>query len=166
MEKINNITKIGVISDTHIPTRSKTIPNKVHELFNNVNLIIHCGDLVNKDVLIELEAIAPVCAVRGNMDPPEITLPAERLLNINDTITLCIAHGSGAPVNLKERLYKKFSANKPNMILYGHSHIPDNSEYSGVIMFNPGSAGHGLNYNSVGILNIENAQVKGEIIRF
>ena len=165
MIQINNIAKIGVISDTHIPSRTKTLPPEIFTLFKDVNSIIHCGDIVSEDVLIELNSIAPVIGVKGNMDPGEITLPKEQVILINNTITACVAHGSGSPFGLRDKLYKVFTKNKPHIILYGHSHIPENSKYNDILFFNPGSATCGNEYNSVGIINISNVDVKGEIIQ-
>ena len=59
---------IGLISDTHIPDRAKVLPQKVIEAFNDVELILHAGDLTSPRVIEELEDIAPVMAVQGNMD--------------------------------------------------------------------------------------------------
>ena len=59
---------IGVISDTHIPTRGTMLPKTVLSAFENVDYIIHAGDLVELTVIDELEQIAPVLAVQGNMD--------------------------------------------------------------------------------------------------
>ena len=59
---------IGLISDTHIPDRARELPEKVIEAFENVELIIHAGDLTSPKVIEELENIAPVMAVQGNMD--------------------------------------------------------------------------------------------------
>ena len=63
---------IGLISDTHIPKRAMCIPQRVFEIFKNVDFIIHAGDLVELTVIDELEQIAPVLAVHGNMDGPEV----------------------------------------------------------------------------------------------
>jgi 3',5'-cyclic AMP phosphodiesterase CpdA len=66
-----NIT-IGLISDTHIPTRADKLPEKVSEIFKDVDFIIHSGDFVSLSVAEELEKIAPLYAVQGNMDFQEI----------------------------------------------------------------------------------------------
>lgn len=70
--------RIGVISDTHVPVRARALPGEVLRIFAGVDLILHAGDLVTLDVLDELRAIAPVFAVRGNVDHPEVQerLPA------------------------------------------------------------------------------------------
>jgi putative phosphoesterase len=63
---------VGLISDTHIPARAKNLPKEVFRVFEDVELIVHAGDLVDLSVIVELEQIAPVLAVHGNMDTPEI----------------------------------------------------------------------------------------------
>ena len=70
--------RIGVISDTHVPVRARALPGQVFRIFAGVDLILHAGDLVTLDVLDELQAIAPVLAVHGNVDHPEVQerLPA------------------------------------------------------------------------------------------
>jgi len=62
---------IGLISDTHVPTRAECIPKEIAQVFENVDYIIHAGDLVELSVIDELDQIAPVLAVHGNMDTPE-----------------------------------------------------------------------------------------------
>ena len=81
------VTKtIGLISDTHIPKRALSIPSKVFEVFQNVDFIIHAGDLVELSVMDELEQVAPVLAVHGNMDGIEVNeaLPELNSLKIFD----------------------------------------------------------------------------------
>ena len=60
---------IGIISDTHIPMRTQSIPKKVFDVFKDVDMILHCGDIEVRSVIEELEEIAPVIAVHGNCDP-------------------------------------------------------------------------------------------------
>jgi uncharacterized protein len=164
-EKISNIHRIGVISDTHIPTRATQLPAAVFSGFKDVDLIIHCGDLVEKSVLIELNVIAPVYAVRGNMDGEEIHAPDELVLDINEKFILCIAHGIGPKFGTVERLYKKFREEKPYMLIFGHTHVPEMGNYSDVLTFNPGSATNGSDYNSIGMLEIKQDKIDRSIIR-
>jgi predicted phosphodiesterase len=63
---------VGLISDTHVPVRAKEIPKQVFKVFENVDYIMHAGDLVELSVVDELEQIAPVLVVYGNMDGPDI----------------------------------------------------------------------------------------------
>ncbi|HMA99935.1 MAG TPA: metallophosphoesterase family protein [Spirochaetota bacterium] len=165
MDKINNISKIGVISDTHIPTRAKSLPLTVFSAFKNTDLIIHCGDYVSPDAITELETIAPVYGVKGNMDSFDINLPQQRVIVINNKFKLCISHGSGPPFGIKNRLFKRFKQDKPDMVIYGHSHLPYNSEFKGINFFNPGSACCGRGENTVGVLFENNLNLTGEIIQ-
>src|SRR5438270_14047661 len=82
LEKENGdhmIRKIGVISDTHIP-HFKKLPGAIWEHFDGVELIIHAGDLSVLSVIAELESIAPVVAVQGNVEEQEVIekLPVKR----------------------------------------------------------------------------------------
>jgi uncharacterized protein len=164
LEKINNVTKIGVISDTHIPTRAKFLPQPAVETLKGTDFIIHCGDVVSKEVLLELGLTSPVYAVKGNMDPDELDLPDERILLINSKLIICVAHGSGPPFDIKQRLFRKFKKYDPFMIIYGHTHVPENDTYNGILVFNPGSCTYGKSNNSIGILTVSNDMITGKII--
>ncbi|MEK6698468.1 MAG: metallophosphoesterase family protein, partial [Nitrospirota bacterium] len=76
--------KVGVLSDTHIPVTVKSLPPAIFDIFKDVDLILHAGDVVELSVLDELRAIAPVEAVAGNMDPLETqqALPAKKIIQI------------------------------------------------------------------------------------
>jgi putative phosphoesterase len=163
-EKINNVSKIGVISDSHIPTRAENLPSIIHEHFKNVDLIIHCGDIVNENVLLELGTISPVYAVKGNMDGHDITAPLERIIMINASFILCTAHGTGSPFGIYDRLYNKFKSHNPYMILYGHTHSPDTYRFNDIMFFNPGSCTAGSHYNSIGILDVNTTCIEHKII--
>ena len=86
LPKIKPEKVIGLLSDTHVPVRAKCIPKEIIQTFENVDYIIHAGDLVELSVLDELEQIAPVLAVHGNMDSPEVTkmLPKLNSLKLFD----------------------------------------------------------------------------------
>ncbi|MGC8844157.1 MAG: YfcE family phosphodiesterase, partial [bacterium] len=93
--------KIGVISDTHIPTRADRLPEAVFQHFKGVDLILHAGDIEDIGVLFELEEIAPVKAVIGNMDPYELenNLPSKRIVKAG-AVNIGLIHGWGAPKGL------------------------------------------------------------------
>jgi putative phosphoesterase len=160
---LNNIKKIGVISDTHIPTRASELPEKIKEYFKNVDFIIHCGDVVTEDVILELNLISKTYAVSGNMDPVELNYPSELIFKINNNFIICVTHGYGSPFGIKERLLKKFIEIKPSMIIFGHTHSPLNEKYNGITFFNPGSATCGIDVNSIGIIKLFNNEIINEI---
>ena len=156
--------KVGVISDTHIPNRAKEIPGKIIELFSDAALILHAGDIVDKSVIEELETIAKVEVVKGNMDEPDIPFPVKKVLNV-EAIRIGLIHGFGSPFGIRNRIRKEFD--EIDIIVYGHSHKPYNKTENGVLFFNPGTPTDKIFalYNSVGILEIKGDSVKGQIIR-
>src|SRR4030066_416101 len=64
---------VGLIADTHVPARARCIPKMVFKIFENADFIVHAGDLVRLSVIDELEQLAPVLAVHGNMEGPEVS---------------------------------------------------------------------------------------------
>jgi len=160
--------KIGVISDTHIPERSKGLPKQVGEAFKNVDMIIHAGDLVELNVLEQLKKICPnVKAVYGNMDPEEVRLklPEKELLKIGK-YTIGVMHGYGAPQNLVDLLTASFKQDKVDIIIFGHSHNSMNQKIGNILFFNPGSAVDKVfsSYTSCGIIEV-NDEIKAKIVK-
>jgi putative phosphoesterase len=161
------IRKIGVISDTHIP-RFKGIPEEVWEHFRDVELIIHAGDLSILSVIDELETIAPVVAVQGNVEREEVVLklPIKREIEIGN-IRIGIVHILGDAQSRMVAGKREFHSAR--VVIFGHSHVPYNREHSGQLLFNPGSATDRRQQAacSIGKLTIddEQDQVRGEIIQ-
>lgn len=131
--------RIGVISDTH-----GRLDPMVFDLFSGVNLILHAGDVGDDNLLVELEAIAPVQAVSGNVDGPPHPRrrPLERRLETPaGRIAMTHGHLTAAPSTDLARMANYFAEFKPDIIVYGHSHIA-RLDFSGhTRIFNPGSAG-------------------------
>jgi hypothetical protein len=150
--------KIAVLSDTHARSFAE-IPAKMQEALSDADLIVHCGDLVDKDVLDGLKRLKEVKAVRGNMDSPELRalLPEKVIFNAGGR-TIGVTHGSGAPFGIEGKVKRMFEGNI-DIILFGHSHLTQNKVIDGILFFNPGRC-----KNSFGLLTIEDT-VKGEIIR-
>ncbi len=157
--------KIGVISDTHIPGTAAALPPAVFELFKGVDLILHAGDIVEQSVLDELSVLAPVEAVAGNMDGPELhlKLPAKKILRLGD-YTCGLIHGKFKIDIQKEMIMKEFSG--VDLIVYGHSHTPFWGSMNGVYLLNPGSPTDKRHapYNSVALLHVT-SELRAEIIR-
>jgi putative phosphoesterase len=148
--------KIGVVSDTHVTSLAE-IPEKILLALAEVDLIIHAGDFVTKDVLDGLKRLGEVKAVQGNMDSDELKriLPEKELVVIEGK-RIGIIHGWGSPYGIDDRVGKMFS--DVDVIVYGHSHYSQNEVKKGILFFNPGRA-----KNSFGILTI-GEEVRGEII--
>jgi putative phosphoesterase len=154
--------KIGVISDTHIPIQAKMLPGKIFEIFQGVDRIWHAGDIEYPMVLNQLERVAPVSAVAGNMDSLMPDLPVKREFIVEEC-AVGIIHGYGGPRNqIRDRIRREFK--KPRLIVYGHTHIPFWGEEAGIFFMNPGSPTVGRDYPSVGILEIQSGRIHGEII--
>jgi putative phosphoesterase len=158
--------RIGVISDTHIP-RFRKLPEAVWKHFAGVELIIHAGDLSILSVISELETIAPVVAVQGNIEDEEVRLklPIKREIAVGHS-RIGIVHILGDSHNRERVAHQEF----PNArcVVFGHTHIPWNQEYNGLLLFNPGSATDRRRQPrcSVGLLHIddETESVRGEIV--
>ncbi len=162
------MTKIGVISDTHIPERGKELPAQVLEAFKGVDMIIHAGDFVGLEVLERLKEICPnVKGVWGNMDPEELRkkLPEKVVIKIGRH-TIGVMHGFGAPNKLVELLSASFKHDNVDVVIFGHSHDPMNRKIGRTLFFNPGSAVDKAfsSYASCGIIEV-NDQIKARIIK-
>ncbi len=157
--------KVGVLSDTHIPSTVRALPSVLYDIFKNVDLIIHCGDIVELSVLDELRAIAPVEAVAGNMDDVEVhhSLPDKKVLTLGRFRT-GIIHGKYKIDIQQEMIRKQF--NDVDLIVYGHSHTPFWGKVEGVYLLNPGSPTDKryAPYNSVAIIHADE-ELNAEIIR-
>ena len=131
---------IGVLSDTHIPTKAKELPREVIDGFKEVDLILHAGDILDKSIIDKLEQIAPVFAVAGNCDPPELKekLPIKRIVEYCG-FRIGLIHGDGGVATRLSRLLETFENDNVNAIVFGHSHRPYNDRINGVLLFNPGS---------------------------
>jgi uncharacterized protein len=157
--------KIGVISDTHISNSDKLLPNGVFQAFEGVDLILHAGDILIDEVLLQLEAIAPVQAVSGNNDSYEMYIKhGTRKIITVEGIRIGMTHGVSRGKTYMNA-YGEFIDDKVDCIVYGHSHIPHNETIHNILFFNPGSATQRRFQpkHSVGILHIGQGVV-GEII--
>lgn len=126
---------VGLISDTHGLVRPE-----VFRAFEGVERILHAGDVGDPDVLIELEAIAPVHAVHGNTDWGELRsrLPERLELDLGG-VSVRILHGHqyGSPTAVTVA-----GGNLDvDLVVFGHSHRPEIERVGEVLAVNPGSAG-------------------------
>jgi len=132
--------RVGIISDTHIPSRARELPAFVAQAFAGVDLILHAGDISDYSVLQALNAIAPTEAVAGNIDPPGLveSLGQERLLTLAG-YRIGLTHGHlGRGRTTPDRAFNTFK-DRADVIVFGHSHQPLQAEKHGVLLLNPGS---------------------------
>lgn len=150
--------RIAVLADTHVK-KLEYLPKKIIDAISAVDLIIHAGDFTDVQLLNELKQLNEVKAVHGNMDSRELksVLPIKEIVETEDK-RIGITHGSGAPWGIEERVRKVFESDRIDIIVYGHSHRPQNKVINDVLFFNPGKAA-----DSFGILTID-GEAKGEMI--
>jgi hypothetical protein len=147
--------KIGVLSDTHGLLRPELAPALV-----GVDHILHLGDVGRISILDELRKIAPVTAVRGNIDRegPCAKLPETEVVLFEGRY-LYLLHDLST-------LHLDPAAAKFAAVLYGHSHIPNSHYKRGVLYFNPGSCGP-RRFElpvTVGILEVGEGQITPRIL--
>lgn len=133
--------RLAIISDTHMPRHAKQWPAELLRGLEGVDLIIHGGDWQTLDVYHALKELAFVEGVSGNVDDEEIydTLPEQRVLDL-EGFRIGIVHGHKGPGNTTpERARRAFADEEPDLIVFGHSHIPYDEVMNGVRLFNPGS---------------------------
>jgi putative phosphoesterase len=146
---------IGVISDTHGLLRPEAVA-----ALEGSDFIVHAGDIGAPDLLDKLREIAPVTAVRGNMDgePWAQKIPTAEVLEVGG-LSIYILHKL-ADLDLKPEA-ARFAA-----VIYGHSHLPKQEMKNQVLYFNPGSAGP-RRFKlpvSLGRLVVSGQSVRGEIV--
>ncbi len=148
--------KIGLISDTH-----GHLPGDVFTIFSEVDLIIHAGDVGSENILTDLQAIAPVTAVYGNMDH---SLPAGKLPRIAfikaEELLLCVTHILNSPKSFAYELYKMNK--KADVVIFGHTHRPEVQKYNDILFINPGSIVYPRDEGgpSVAMLTVEGSQTE------
>ena len=150
--------KIGVISDTH-----NFFDPKIPELFVGVDHILHAGDIGAAFITFQLEQIAPVSAVLGKNDSflpyreTEVVELAERKFLLHHIVDPRALFGPVRTRILRER---------PDVVVFGHTHQKFCQEMHGRLYFNPGYAGrprHGSE-RSVAVLTWHNGQIRPEFL--
>jgi putative phosphoesterase len=125
-----------VLADTHIPRRACALPESLGPYLREADLVLHAGDLIQASVLDELSAYAPVFAVRGNVDLPEVDLPEIVEFSFGGA-RIAMIHDSGRKEGRRKRLKKRFP--EARAIIFGHSHVPFMEDEDGLLLLNPGS---------------------------
>jgi uncharacterized protein len=159
--------RVVVLSDTHGPRRWKSCPPAVAGYLRGCDRILHAGDACTAAVLDELAQYAPVTAVVGNNDGPDVaawgaTPAAEVML---DGLPVAMIHDSGAATGRLGRLRRAFPG--AALVVFGHSHIPLDEAAGGFRIFNPGSPTDRRRQpaGTIGLLRIDGGHlVSAEII--
>ncbi len=127
----------------------------VYQVSSESDLVIHAGDFTEGHVLRDLERMAPLKGVLGNMDEPDLAhlLPLRLDLTL-EGLRVCVAHGHGPPWNLAERVLSMFRG-RPDVLIYGHSHAFHSEVRNGTLILNPGSTCGPRGSRSMAILTLE-----------
>jgi hypothetical protein len=146
---------VGVIADTH-----GLLPETAVKALKGVDLIIHAGDVGSSKVLNVLKSIAPVVAVRGNMDR------VKSLKKLSETKAVEVADAMLYVIHDIHRLDIAPSESGFDAVIHGHLHCPSVAEDSGVLFLNPGSAAQprGNFPASLALLHIRGNSIKTQII--
>ncbi len=128
--------RLGIISDTHGLLRPE-----VFRVFAEVDRIIHVGDIGPEEILIELEAIAPVTAVFGNTDGHGLRSRLPRVARVEfDGLRFAVTHGDQFGQPSPELMHRQFP--EADVLIFGHTHLPLLETVDVVVTaMNPGSAG-------------------------
>jgi putative phosphoesterase len=128
--------RIGIIADTH-----GLFDPVIVQHFHGVNHIVHAGDIGGRTVIDQLEAIAPVTAVSGNVDQYEQSgFPTEAIIQLND-IRIAIRHVVFEAGKLTKERRAFLDRISPDICIFGHTHQPKNEWFGDTLLFNPGAAG-------------------------
>lgn len=161
----HKITKVIVISDTHLQSVDELPPDLVSALAD-AEVVIHLGDFTSGQLLNQLRGLGKFYGIWGNHDGPDI----RRQLNKREVIEvggkrIGLLHGVVFPFGCHKRMKNWFREHKIDAVLYGHTHVPVCRVIDGVTVFNPGSvtAQFPAKQASFGVLSLDGT-IRGQII--
>jgi putative phosphoesterase len=161
--------RIGLISDTHIPEACQELWPQVLAAFREVDLILHAGDVYDLRIVDELNQVAPIYVARGNGDDGQggraVQPHDERVRDAWSLelagVTIGLTHTVHLPA-FGRTLDRLFPSVKPEVLIYGDTHVEAIDVIDGVLCLNPGSPTlpHNLNtqLGTIGFLEIENGR--------
>ena len=134
--------RVAVVSDSHSVMHPNTVPMLTAL---KPDYILHAGDIGQLHVISDLESIAPVVAVRGNIDMPSAEIADDVLLDItldSQTVsTWLLTHIAVRGPRILKPVFSFAKQRRVAMVVCGHSHVPFLTQQEGVTVFNPGSVG-------------------------
>jgi uncharacterized protein len=158
--------RLAIISDTHMPRRTRALPEECVRRLREADAILHAGDLMELSVLAELEALGPpVHAVRGNVDSAELQarLPVTRIVEVGG-VRLAMIHNAGPARGRLSRMRRRFP--DAHAVVFGHSHLPLLEHSDGFAIFNPGSPTERRRAprHTMGVATAEHGAVRFELV--
>ena len=136
------MTRVAIVSDTHIPSRAASIPEWVADQIQSAGHTIHAGDFDSQDAYETVRELAGgnLTAVQGNMDP--FDLPRVETVTV-EGVTFVVTHGTGSTHDYEERVAGIVRENRgagTTVGVSGHTHEVMDTEVGGTRLLNPGSA--------------------------
>ena len=128
------------ISDTHVPTRARALPDPLWAAIAACDVVVHAGDWVDVALLDELERRAPrLVGVHGNNDHGVLRERLPEVARVElEGVRFAVVHETGDAKGREERCAARFP--DADVLVFGHSHIPwDSTAASGLRLLNPGS---------------------------
>jgi uncharacterized protein len=148
-----------------MPRGTRRLPAECLRRLESADLILHAGDVVGASVLAELEQLAPVEAVAGNMDEPTLlaALPERRVVHVAGA-RLGMVHIAGPAAGRADRLVRAFPG--CDAVIYGHTHVPEVKRAGDRWVLNPGSPTErrGAPAHSMLILEIDSGEIRPELV--
>ena len=135
-------------------------------LLEEADLVLHAGDIVSAGALEELASLGPLEAVVGNMDQPALqtTLPERRIVEVEGA-RIGLLHDAGPRTGREQRLRAAFPG--CDVIVYGHTHVPQLERHGDVWIVNPGSPTERRSSpaHSMAVLRVSNGAVEPRLVR-
>lgn len=174
--------RIGLISDTHIPEARHSLWSQAYVAFEGVDLILHGGDMHDLSVIDELEKVAPIHVARGDGDdggggrpvqPEDPRVKEVWTLDLGGLV-VGLTHALPIPemppsITVARALDRLFPERRPDVVVYGDSHVEAIDTFDGVLCVNPGSPTYPHNYDTdlgtIGFLEIEGGVPRASIWR-
>ena len=164
-------TRIGILSDTHMPGELRSLWDEVWVAFAGVDLILHSGDIVHPIVLDQLEARAPVVAALGNNDfcANDARVKMTQWLDI-EGFRIAMVHDMEPEDEPIDDLCRKYlKGERPDVIVTGHTHYERMDFRDGVLQVNSGSPTHphlwSTRLGTVAVLDLAPGSLKANIVR-
>ena len=173
--------RIGLVSDTHIPEARAELWPQVFDAFESVDRIFHGGDVHDLALLDQFEEIAPVLCARGNgedgsggrpiqpEDPRVKYVWSEEIENLHIGLTHYIPVDQSTPpdYSLQKWVDNYFSGRKPDVIVFGDTHVEVVATIDGILCVNPGSPTYPHNYDTqygtLGFLELDDGKAEASV---
>jgi uncharacterized protein len=161
---------LAILSDTHLPRGPRDLPQTCVERLEEADLILHAGDFAATSVLLALQSVGPVVAVRGNVDDRELRrrLPETRVVEA-DGARIAMIHDADPAGGRLARMRRRFPG--VDAVVYGHSHLPHHERAPGgrsgrFQIFNPGSPTERRKapHHTMGLARAEDGTVSFELV--